>query len=204
MTKNKILKIATVSFINTKYTLTSFGFILLTITPFLIPPIIGNTENMHSNIPIVNNQLIEYNKIDVLIECEKAKFAECNYNKNTDLKMKIVVRNGSHNDISLPFKYLKETGPAIKLTNLDGSGGFYLRPNIADRKLISHLTKVHSGTSVMFDWIIFSSEIERFRKDNNPLKINAKVSITTEVYTKKPDTMNEFIKEINIPIIEKR
>ncbi|AHE59065.1 hypothetical protein EAKF1_ch1169 [Escherichia albertii KF1] len=56
----------------------------------------------------------------------------------------------------------------------------------------------------MFDWIIFSSEIERFRKDNNPLKINAKVSITTEVYTKKPDTMNEFIKEINIPIIEKR
>ncbi|EPC0821355.1 hypothetical protein ACRV61_003757 [Escherichia albertii] len=204
MTKNKTLKIHTVSPINTKYTLTSFLFILLTITPFLISPTIGNAENMYPNISIVNNQFIEHNKIDVLIECGKAKSAECNYNKNTDLKIKIVARNGSHSDISLPFKYLKETGPAIKLTNLNGSGGFYLRPNIADRKLISHLTKVHSGTSVMFDWIIFSSEIENFRKDNNPLKINAKVSITTEVYTKKPDAMNEFTKEINIPIIEKR
>ncbi|MEC9790033.1 hypothetical protein RCT11_00740 [Escherichia marmotae] len=147
------------SFIRTNHALTTFRFILLTITPFLTLHTVSNAENMNPNAPLVNNQFIDRSKIDVWVECGKAKTTECNYSKNTDLKMKIVVRNDSHNDISIPFKHLKTTGPAIKLTNLNGSDGFYLRPNLTDIKLISYLTKIPSGTSVMFDWVIFNSEI---------------------------------------------
>lgn len=43
------------SFIRTNHALTTFRFILLTITPFLTLHTVSNAENMNPNAPLVNN-----------------------------------------------------------------------------------------------------------------------------------------------------
>lgn len=47
------------SFIRTNHALTTFRFILLTITPFLTLHTVSNAENMNPNAPLVNNQFID-------------------------------------------------------------------------------------------------------------------------------------------------
>ncbi|WP_218066215.1 hypothetical protein [Escherichia coli] len=146
---------------------------------------------------------LSVNDFAIWVECDNSKTSECLYTKKNNLLIDINFRNDSGRDIYVPFEYLRKTGPAIKLMNFYGSDGFYLRPNLTSKELLSHLTVIHSGESVMFDWVILSSEIESFRKDNEKIKISAKLSVITNIYTKESDVGNKFSKGLTFPIIER-
>ncbi|ENA2701210.1 hypothetical protein ABF088_001536 [Salmonella enterica] len=147
---------------------------------------------------------VNMDDFSVWIECDTSHANKCFYTKSNDVWIKIFIQNNNINDISIPFEYLKKTGPSIKLTSVNKDDGFYLRQNLTDRELLNHLTVIHPREKVMFEWVIFSREIENLRENNKNIKLNIELSVITKVYMKNLNIGDDFIKKINFSIIEKQ
>jgi hypothetical protein len=91
----------------------------------------------------------------------------------------ITITNNQDTEVEFPLEYVQKTGPIVKLIDTRTKAETYLKRNLADPGLRSKLTPIQPGKSAHVEWVITSTELQRF--GGSDVDLSAEFTVTAEV-----------------------
>lgn len=107
------------------------------------------------------------------------------------IPINIVMRNDSGRDILLTVLYLKNAGPAVKITDRDTKRHKYLHARLGDESLLGDYQMIAPGSEIILTDVITKTEILSFQKN----AVDIEVEIAFDARWKHPDGQSFVLAE---------